>query len=147
MILYCFVSVISVSFQLRNIQNMIRLTKENIDALNEKFAGFQDPHPMYLQEYSELTTKLHDLEREEQKLKEISVQYGMHTMKDATSIPQLKPSQGRMVPDEVGFHSIADDWPSPRSPMKSVIRAHLPNQQRTSVQVFTQNTKRFSFFS
>lgn len=35
--------------QLRNIQNMIRLTKENIDALNERFAGFQDPPHMYLQ--------------------------------------------------------------------------------------------------
>lgn len=28
---------------------MIRLTKENIDALNERFAGFQDPPHMYLQ--------------------------------------------------------------------------------------------------
>lgn len=79
-----------------------------------------------------MTTKLHDLERKEQELKEISAQYEAH-IKD-TSIPQLRP-QGRMIPDDVGFHSIADDWPSPRSPMKSVIRAHLPNQQRTSVQV------------
>lgn len=35
--------------QLRNIQNVIRLTKENIDALNDRFAGFQDPPSMYLQ--------------------------------------------------------------------------------------------------
>jgi len=112
---------------------MIRLTKENIDALNERFAGFQDPPHMYLQEYSELTTKLHDLEKKEQELKEISVHFETHS-KDV-SIPQLKPSQGRIVPEDVGFHPIADDWPSPRSPMKSVIRAHLPNQQRTSVQV------------
>lgn len=35
--------------QLRNIQNMIRLTKENIDALNEQFAGFQDPPSFYVE--------------------------------------------------------------------------------------------------
>ncbi|CAL8114846.1 unnamed protein product [Orchesella dallaii] len=126
--------------ELRNIQNMIRLTKENIDALNERFAGFQDPPHMYLQEYSELTTKLHDLEKKEQELKEISLHY--ETINKDVSIPQLKSSQGRIVPEDVGFHPIADDWPSPRSPMKSVIRAHLPNQQRTSVQIRPGQTVR-----
>ena len=35
--------------QLRNIQNVIRLTKENIDALNDRFAGFQDPPSFYVE--------------------------------------------------------------------------------------------------
>lgn len=35
-------------FQLRNIQSVIRLTKENIDALNAQFAGFQHPPLMYI---------------------------------------------------------------------------------------------------
>lgn len=34
--------------QLRNIQSVIRLTKENIDALNAQFAGFQHPPLMYI---------------------------------------------------------------------------------------------------
>lgn len=36
------------SLQLRNIQSVIRLTKENIDALNAQFAGFQHPPLMYI---------------------------------------------------------------------------------------------------
>lgn len=57
-------------YELRNIQNVIHFTRQNIDALNAKFADFQHPPPMYLSEYQELTSKLHEFEVEEHKLME-----------------------------------------------------------------------------
>ena len=35
--------------QIRNIQNLIRLTKENLEALNDEFGKHQHPPSMYLQ--------------------------------------------------------------------------------------------------
>lgn len=58
------------SQELRNIQSVIYLTRENIDALNAKFANLQDPPPMYVAEYQELTSRLHELEAKEHELTE-----------------------------------------------------------------------------
>ncbi|XP_046407232.1 raf homolog serine/threonine-protein kinase Raf isoform X2 [Ischnura elegans] len=113
-------------YELRNIQSVIRLTRENIDALNAKFAGFQHPPSMYLTEYQELTSKLHSFEIKEQELIE-QISNGRESPQEfSEEIPILVLGQGG-----------SDGSPSllPRSPLKSVVRAHLPNQQRTSVQV------------
>ena len=59
----------SLSEELRNIQNHIRLTKEHIDALNARFAGYQNPPGIFLNEYEELTFKLHQFIMREQTLK------------------------------------------------------------------------------
>lgn len=58
--------------ELINIKNVIILLRDNIDALNEKFADFpaSELPSMYLEEYQELTTKLHELELKEQLLSE-----------------------------------------------------------------------------
>lgn len=105
--------------ELRNIENVISLTRANIDALNAKFADFQHPPAMYLKEYEDLTSKLHELEAEERRLLELS--------------------NGRESPDcseqcnsqyEVYKPSQSDTVSKPK-----FLRAHLPNQQRTSVQV------------
>lgn len=58
--------------ELVNIKNVIILLRDNIDALNEKFADFpaSELPAMYLEEYQELTTKLHELELKEQLLSE-----------------------------------------------------------------------------
>ncbi|XP_067011182.1 raf homolog serine/threonine-protein kinase Raf [Anabrus simplex] len=115
--------------ELHNIQSMIRLTRKNIDALNAKFAGFQHPPSMYLAEYHELTSKLHDFKVKEQELIELI-------------------SNGHESPEEISqvhdHGSGGDSSPKlvPRSPLKSVVRAHLPNQQRTSVQVRPGQTLR-----
>lgn len=58
------------SEELRNIQSVIFITRENIDALNSKFASFQEPPPMYVQEYGDLTSRLHELELIERELVE-----------------------------------------------------------------------------
>lgn len=56
------------SEELRNIQSVIHVTRENIDALNAKFANLQEPPPMYITEYQELTSKLHEFEIKEHEL-------------------------------------------------------------------------------
>ena len=43
-----------------NIQNHIKLTKEHIDALNVRFAGYQNPPGIFISEYEEWTQKLHN---------------------------------------------------------------------------------------
>ncbi|XP_055903678.1 raf homolog serine/threonine-protein kinase Raf isoform X3 [Eupeodes corollae] len=107
----------AVSEELRNIQSVIHVTRENIDALNAKFANLQDPPPMYVTEYQELTSKLHELESKEHEL-----------------IDQINAQQDHQyVPDyhELHAHVLNADI----RPPKILLRAHLPNQQRTSVEV------------
>lgn len=54
--------------ELENVQSVIQLTKENIDALNDRFKKFNPPPRIYLDEYNDLTTKLHHLKSLEQSL-------------------------------------------------------------------------------
>lgn len=56
--------------ELRNVQSVMYVTRENIDALNARFANLQDPPVMYVTEYQELTSKLHELELKERDLTE-----------------------------------------------------------------------------
>lgn len=56
--------------ELRNIESVINVTSRNIDALNAKFANRQDPPPMYISEYQELTSRLHELEEKKIELTE-----------------------------------------------------------------------------
>ncbi|XP_030382410.1 raf homolog serine/threonine-protein kinase Raf [Scaptodrosophila lebanonensis] len=56
--------------ELHNVQLVKHVTRENIDALNAKFANLQEPPAMYLTEYQELTSKLHELEAKEHELME-----------------------------------------------------------------------------
>lgn len=56
--------------ELGNIRSVMHVTRENIDALTAKFSKLMEPPSMYIQEYDELTSKLHDLKLKEQKLEE-----------------------------------------------------------------------------
>ncbi|KAK9306324.1 hypothetical protein QLX08_003018 [Tetragonisca angustula] len=107
-------------YELRNIQNVIHVTRQNIDALNNRFAGFQHPPSIYLNEYQELTSKLHDLESKEQKLNEL-LNTGRVSGSASTSESESRDANASAT--------------GQRTPMKSLLRAYLPNQQRTSVQV------------
>lgn len=116
--------------ELQNIQSVISLTRKNIEALNLKFADFQPP--IYVSEYNELTSKLHAFiareEELERKIKEFenTSQGDAQERESAASTFSLMPQE-----EEISGYPTA----VPCSPFKSVIRAHLPNQQRTSVQV------------
>lgn len=54
--------------ELENLKSVMQLTKENIDALNERFKKFNPPPKIYLDEYNDLTSKLHQLKLMEQNL-------------------------------------------------------------------------------
>lgn len=106
--------------ELRNIENVISLTRANIDALNAKFADFQHPPAMYLKEYEDLTSKLHELEAEERRL--------MEQLSNGRESPELSEQSNSQY--EFCRPQQYDTLTRPK-----FLRAHLPNQQRTSVQV------------
>ncbi|XP_052895975.1 raf homolog serine/threonine-protein kinase Raf [Anopheles moucheti] len=109
---------------LRNIKSVIHVTRENIDALNAKFADFQQPPALYLEEYQELTSKLHDLEIKEQDLIEKKTQL----QNEQLSEPSEPPDPEERVETESMCGTLSRQ-------SKMLLRAFLPNQQRTSVQV------------
>lgn len=104
-------------YEIRNIQNIINVTRENIDALNAKFAGFQQPPSLYLSEYQELTSKLHNLEQRERTLRDL--------------LQSDSPDRS----EEYSFYDDSKKFDTLTRQPKVFLRAHLPNQQRTSVQV------------
>lgn len=63
-------SPLKMQLELENVQNVIQLTKEYIDALNERFSKFKPSPKIYLEEYQDLTSKLHQLKTMEQNLVE-----------------------------------------------------------------------------
>ncbi|XP_043475338.1 raf homolog serine/threonine-protein kinase Raf [Leptopilina heterotoma] len=113
-------------YELRNIQSVIHVMRQNIEALNNRFAGFQDPPSIYLTEYQELTSKLHELECKQQKLNEL-----LNSTIPTTTITTTIEGPVQIDNDS---HS-SNKFRTPRTPLKSLLRAYLPNQQRTSVQV------------
>jgi B-Raf proto-oncogene serine/threonine-protein kinase len=92
--------------ELENVQSVIYLTKENIDALNDRFSKFKPSPKIYLDEFEELTSKLHQLKMMEQNL--------------------IEKMQAVQEQNELELKALTK---------KVFLRAHLPNQQRTSVQV------------
>ena len=46
------------------------LTREHIDKLVARFSGHKEPPAIYISEYEEFTSKLHDFSEKEQQLKE-----------------------------------------------------------------------------
>lgn len=105
------------TYEIRNIQSIINVTRENIDALNAKFAGLQHPPPLYLSEYQELTAKLHHLELREQSLRDL--------------LQCDSPDRS----EEYSWQDDSKKYDTLTRQPKVFLRAHLPNQQRTSVQV------------
>ena len=79
------------SEELRNIKSVIHVTRENIDALNARFADFQQPPAMYLEEYQELTSKLHELEIKEQDLVEKIQQNEVNIANEPPDLPDPEP--------------------------------------------------------
>ncbi|XP_071535646.1 raf homolog serine/threonine-protein kinase Raf isoform X1 [Panulirus ornatus] len=135
--------------ELNNIQSIIHLTKEYIDDLNSRFAGFQHPPSLYLTEYTELTGKLHKFEAKEQ---EILEQLSLSSTSDHPAqtngchedFPEAPhpPSEDMDTSFQVTSQITSSNGmyeevtrSTPQSPLRSVVRAHLPNQQRTTVQV------------
>lgn len=61
-------NVMSSQEEIKNIENVITLTRASIDALSARFADFQNPPAVYLKEYDELTSKLREMEEIKRRL-------------------------------------------------------------------------------
>lgn len=134
----------SLSEELRNIQSVIHVTRENIDALNEKFANLQEPPTMYITEYQELTSKLHELEVKEHELIEKMQQNEIKELCAANETSSLSShtNNNLVMSSNLGSNIDTDELNESESNSSTLthqpkifLRAHLPNQQRTSVQV------------
>ncbi|XP_016939378.1 raf homolog serine/threonine-protein kinase Raf isoform X2 [Drosophila suzukii] len=140
--------------ELHNVQLVKHVTRENIDALNAKFANLQEPPAMYLMEYQELTSKLHELEAKEQELMErlnsqdqqedVSLVERFKEQPHYQNQTQILQQQrqlarvhhGNDLTDSLGSQPGSQCGTLTRQP-KILLRAHLPNQQRTSVEVIS----------
>ncbi|XP_017064209.1 raf homolog serine/threonine-protein kinase Raf [Drosophila eugracilis] len=140
--------------ELHNVQLVKHVTRENIDALNAKFANLQEPPAMYLMEYQELTSKLHELEAKEQELMERL--NSQDHQEDSSLVERFKEQphyqnqtqilqqqrqlarvhHGNDLTDSLGSQPGSQCGTLTRQP-KILLRAHLPNQQRTSVEVIS----------
>lgn len=136
----------SLTKELDNIRNHINLTKEHIDALNVRFAGYQNPPGIYLSEYDEWTQKLHKFLTREQSIRERLGDLGTVTqeMNGITEDSSLGATGGLghypvlevlESPPADTCSSTASPRPAPRSPYRTFVRAHLGNHGRTSVPV------------
>jgi len=122
--------------ELENIRNHIKLTKEHIDALNVRFAGYQNPPGIYLSEYEEWTMKLHRFLTREQTIKERLADLG-----SGTEAVNGGEGEGEVL-ESPPADATASPRPAPRSPYRALVRAHLGNNGRTSVQVKAGETLR-----
>ncbi|XP_030763007.1 raf homolog serine/threonine-protein kinase Raf [Sitophilus oryzae] len=143
--------VMDLQEEIKNIENVISLTRANIDALNAKFADFPLPPPMYLKEYDDLTCKLHELEENKRKLTE-QMGNGNNSCRDSHS--GSSSSQSIRSQNYSGYSTLEREKHYVQSPPEQapylrhqlpqtsthhttprLLRAFLPNQQRTSVQI------------
>jgi len=137
----------TVSRELMNIQNHIKLTKEHIDALNVRFAGYQNPPGIFISEYEEWTQKLHNFVLRETSLKErlallssevekVYSYNGNNSEVDSLVYSQLdvESPPAHHLNNVVANQSQAVEG-SPKPKQRSVLRAELGNHGRTSVPV------------
>lgn len=125
---------------LSNIQSLIRLTKVNIESLNERFASIKHPPSEYLIEYEDLTTRLNDFQMQENalvdelddvmlKIRELrdKMRKEKETLTYSASMILTRPSSTASGNMMTGTSSSTGTSPL------GLIKAWLPNSQRTVV--------------
>ncbi|XP_048405129.1 serine/threonine-protein kinase B-raf isoform X2 [Stegostoma tigrinum] len=127
---------LSVSEEVWNIKQMIKLTQEHIEALLDKFGGDHNPPSIYLEAYEEYTSKLDALQQREQQL--------LESMGNGTEFPNSNPTLTELM-EPCTHLTVTQNSPSllqnpsdslranPKSPQKPIVRVFLPNKQRTVV--------------
>ncbi|XP_069101203.1 serine/threonine-protein kinase B-raf-like isoform X4 [Argopecten irradians] len=129
--------------QIHNIQKVIRLTKENLEALNATFGKHQNPDPMYIQEYEALANKIHELQEKESHLMTCYEQILYNERESPTDATQeqegplktptpilLGSTQGNSLQSS-GLAAQS----SPKAPRAGHVKAYLPDEQVTSARV------------
>ncbi|GAB1598249.1 serine/threonine-protein kinase A-Raf-like isoform X4 [Argonauta hians] len=112
--------------ELKNIRNVIRLTKEKLEDMNKEFGKHQHPHPLYIQEYEQLTNKIHDFQLKEQQLLDKVIIPSSET-EDEDDDEEKLPSPTNS--------STSSPKLLLKSPVRSTIKVLLPNAQFTRVHV------------
>ncbi|XP_021343297.1 serine/threonine-protein kinase B-raf-like isoform X1 [Mizuhopecten yessoensis] len=129
--------------QIHNIQKVIRLTKENLEALNATFGKHQNPDPMYIQEYEALANKIHELQEKESHLMTCYEQILYNERESPTDATQeqegplktptpilLGSTQGNNL-QTAGLAAQS----SPKALRAGHVKAYLPDEQVTSARV------------
>lgn len=137
--------------EIKTLENLIDLTKQQLERLNAEFGREKHPPAIYLQEYEELANKIHDLQtRVENKEKELT-DYEQDPEPPPEKDPPVPPIH---LPQGHGGHgsnnvrlesSDYQNIPSPSLPLRSPmghVKAFLPNEQHTSVTVKVGKTLR-----
>lgn len=125
---------------LRNVQNIMTVTQNNIDALNAKFSNLKNPPELILTEVQELVSKLQDLKEKEQdlhkRIQQLEASAGGQEETDSL-VPELE--RDTVTSDnssrQIGGNDQTGDGGAGDKPKQYLLRAYLPNEQRTSVQV------------
>ncbi|XP_022245256.1 raf homolog serine/threonine-protein kinase phl-like isoform X3 [Limulus polyphemus] len=137
--------------ELQNIRSMIRLTRGNLEALNAKFAQYQHPPSMYITEFEDLNSKLNEFQLQEQRLvdqlsngsngrdspEQSDPDYDESRMYPEIATPRetLTSNSSQASLSSCSTGTLPDGTRlTPKSPLK-VVRAFLPYQQRSTVQV------------
>ncbi|XP_013782803.1 serine/threonine-protein kinase A-Raf-like isoform X2 [Limulus polyphemus] len=133
--------------ELKNIRSMIRLTRRNLEALNAKFAQYQHPPSMYITEFEDLNSKLNEFQLQEQKLLDQlsngsngrdSPEQSDPDYDDSRTCSEVTTPRTTLTPNnsQLSLNSTVSDIArlTPKSPLR-VVRAFLPNKQRSTVQV------------
>ncbi|KAL3853257.1 hypothetical protein ACJMK2_016812 [Sinanodonta woodiana] len=137
--------------EIKNLESVIRLTQEQLEKLNAQFGKEKHPPTIYLQEYEELTNKIHEfqekLQKKEQEL--LDHEQSPHNQEEDTNhgggliLSSIYASRGHNSAHQShnfpsGDSEVFPAMPSPSLPLKSPmghIKAFLPNEQHTSVTV------------
>ncbi|KAK2167868.1 hypothetical protein LSH36_23g09012 [Paralvinella palmiformis] len=136
----------------------MRLTKENLEDLNREFGAHQHPPSLYIQEYDSLTNQIYELQVKEQRLQE-----QLHNKQEqqgspdpdsdpnpllcldpcAAPTPSITPNSSSGNLEKYAVQTAQTQPPQPqgspqippKSPLRNIITAYLPNHQKTVVQV------------
>uniref|UniRef100_UPI00358E6335 serine/threonine-protein kinase B-raf-like n=1 Tax=Myxine glutinosa TaxID=7769 RepID=UPI00358E6335 len=115
-----------------NLQQMIKLTREHLTALLEKFGGEHNPPSIYLEAYEEYTNKLDALQQREQELLDSIGNDDDDDYDDEACLSDLGCSSSRSAAGQVA--PLREGFPvAPHSPQRPIVRVFLPNKQRTVV--------------
>ncbi|KAL4226447.1 hypothetical protein ACF0H5_014430 [Mactra antiquata] len=135
--------------EIRNLENLIRLTKDRLESLNAQFGGQRHPPALYLQEYEELANKIHELQTQlqakEQELTDLDLEPpepppAPDPPRPVYVTPVTLPAPSTSLGNGARIDPGVDSGPlaSPNLPLRSPmghIKAFLPNNQHTSVTV------------
>ncbi|XP_060586749.1 serine/threonine-protein kinase A-Raf-like isoform X2 [Ruditapes philippinarum] len=133
--------------EIRNLEKLIRLTKERLERLNAQFGKERHPPALYLQEYEELANKIHELQtqlQDKQALIDSELEPPEPPPRPEPARPIYPTTPINLAPSSIGNGAKIESGgdmgalPSPSLSMKSPVghvKAFLPNNQRTSVTV------------